>query len=81
MTTGGGASTISTSAATGGSVGESATAPAGVDAGAYNKSGGSGPRHDGRSNRGVSLGGLPHGNSCRVGPRWRAPCAEANQPA
>jgi hypothetical protein len=42
MTTGGGTSTISTSAATGGSAGESATAPAGVDAGADNKSGGLG---------------------------------------
>jgi hypothetical protein len=26
------------------------------------------PRHDGRSSRGVSLGGLPHGNSCHLGP-------------
>jgi hypothetical protein len=26
------------------------------------------PRHDGRSNWGVSLGGLPHGSSCRLGP-------------
>jgi hypothetical protein len=42
MTTGGGASTILTSAATGGSTGESATAPAGVDAGADDKSGGLG---------------------------------------
>jgi hypothetical protein len=40
MTTGGGASTIPTSAATGGSTGESATAPAGVDADTNNKSGG-----------------------------------------
>ena len=39
------------------------------------------PQHDGRSNRGVSLGGLPHGNSCRLGPRSRASCAEASQPA
>jgi hypothetical protein len=39
MTTGGGASTIPTSAATGGSVGESATAPAGVDVGACNTPG------------------------------------------
>jgi hypothetical protein len=42
MTTGGGASTIPTLAATGGSAGESATAPAGVDVGAGNKSGGLG---------------------------------------
>jgi hypothetical protein len=39
MTTGGGASTIPTSAATGGSAGESTTTPAGVDASAGNKSG------------------------------------------
>jgi hypothetical protein len=39
MTTGGGASTILTSAATGGSTGEPGTAPAGVDAGADNMSG------------------------------------------
>jgi hypothetical protein len=42
MTTCGGASAIPTSAATGGSAGESATAPAGVDAGAGNKSAGLG---------------------------------------
>jgi hypothetical protein len=40
MTTGGGASTIPTSATTGDFTGESATAPAGVDAGADDKSGG-----------------------------------------
>jgi hypothetical protein len=39
-TTGGGASTIPTSAATGDSAGETTMAPAGVDAGANNKSGG-----------------------------------------
>jgi hypothetical protein len=39
------------------------------------------PRHDGRPDGGVSLGGLPHGNSCRLGPRSRASCAEASQPA
>jgi hypothetical protein len=39
MTAGGGASTIPTSAAVGGSTGESATTPAGVDAGTSNKSG------------------------------------------
>jgi hypothetical protein len=42
MTTGGGTSTIPTSAATGGSASESATAPAGDDVGADNKSGGLG---------------------------------------
>jgi hypothetical protein len=40
MTAGGGASTIPTSVATGGSTGESATTPAGVDADTSNKSGG-----------------------------------------
>ena len=39
------------------------------------------PRHDGRPNGGVSLGGLPHGNSCRLGPRSRVSYAEASQPA
>jgi hypothetical protein len=42
MTTGGGASTILTSVATGGPAGESATTPVGVDAGAGNKLGGLG---------------------------------------
>jgi hypothetical protein len=42
MTTGGGASTVPTSAATGGSTGESATTPAGVDADTSNKSAGPG---------------------------------------
>jgi hypothetical protein len=41
-TTSGGTSTIPTSEATGGSAGESATAPAGVDAGTGNRSGGLG---------------------------------------
>jgi hypothetical protein len=39
MTRGGGALAIPTSTATGGSAGESATAPAGIDAGAVNKTG------------------------------------------
>src|SRR5688572_16772769 len=38
-------------------------------------------RHDGRPDRGVGLGGLPHGSSCRLGPRLGASCAEASQPA
>jgi hypothetical protein len=42
MTTSGGTSTIPTSAATGGSAGESAMAPAGVDAGAADELGGLG---------------------------------------
>jgi hypothetical protein len=89
MTTGGGASTIPTSAATGGSAGESAMAPAGVDAGAADESGWLGatassaasPGMMAAPTGGVSLGGLPHGNLRRLGPRWRTPCAEANQPA
>jgi hypothetical protein len=43
MTTGSGASTIPMSAATGGTAGESTTAPAGVDAGAGKSQAGSGP--------------------------------------
>jgi hypothetical protein len=89
MTTGGGASTIPTSVATGGAAGESVTAPVGVDAGAGNKSGGLGAATASAASPGmmaalagrVSLGGLPRGNSCRLGPRWRAPWAKANQPA
>jgi hypothetical protein len=42
MTTGGGASTVPTSAMTGGSTGESAMTPAGVDADIRNKSVGPG---------------------------------------
>jgi hypothetical protein len=42
MTKGRGTSAISTSAVTGGSAGESATAPAGIDVGAGNKTGGLG---------------------------------------
>lgn len=40
MTKGGGASAVSTSAVTGGSAGESVTAPTGIDAGAGNKTDG-----------------------------------------
>jgi hypothetical protein len=89
MTTGGGASTISTSAATGGSAGESAMAPVGVDAGAGNKS----ARLEATAASAASLGmmaapaGGSAGEACPMathaawGPRRRAPCAEANQPA
>jgi hypothetical protein len=90
MTTGGDASTIPTSAATGGSTGESAMALAEVDAGANDKSCGleataasaasPGMMAAPTGGGGVSLGGLPHGNSHRLGPPLRAPCAETNQP-
>jgi hypothetical protein len=89
MTTGGGASTIPTSAATGGSMGESATAPTGVDAGTDNKSGGLGATAALAASPGMVA--APTGGSAREAcpmatraawaPRWRAPCAEANQPA
>jgi hypothetical protein len=89
MTTGGGASTIPTSAATGGSAGESAMAPVGVDAGADNKSGGLGAVAASATTPGTmaapTVGSA--GEACPMttrnawAPRWRAPCAEANQPA
>jgi hypothetical protein len=86
MTTSGGTSTIPTSAATGGSAGESATAPVGVDAGADNKSGGLGVASAASPGvmaapTGGQLGKLAPWQLVPPGPpRWRAPCAEANQP-
>jgi hypothetical protein len=75
MTTVGGASTIPTSAATGGPAGESAMAPAGVDVGVGNKSDGLRAAAVSAASpgmmvapTGVILGGLPRGNSCRLGP-------------
>jgi hypothetical protein len=89
MTKGGGTSAISTSAVTGGSAGESATAPAGIDAGAVNKTGGLGAAAASTASPGMTA--APTGGStleaCPMiacvawAPRWRAPCAEANQPA
>jgi hypothetical protein len=89
MTTGGDASTIPTSAATGGSAGESAMAPAGVDAGTDNKSGGLGAAAASATSPGMMAAptGRSAGEACPMAtraawaPRWRAPCAEANQPA
>jgi hypothetical protein len=91
MTTGGGTSTIPTSATTGGSAGESATAPVGVDAGADNNSGALGAAAASAASPGMMAappgGGGSVGEACPMathaawGPRWRAPCAEANQPA
>jgi hypothetical protein len=89
MTTGGGASTIPTSAAMGGSAGESATAPAGVDASADNKSGGLGAAAASATSSGTMAAptGRSAGEACPMAtraawaPRWRAPCAKANQPA
>jgi hypothetical protein len=89
MTTGGGASTTPTSAATGGSAGESATAPAGVDAGVDNKSGrlGAAAASATSSDTMAAPTGGSAGEACPMAtraawaPRWRAPCAKANQPA
>jgi hypothetical protein len=89
MTTGGGASTIPTSVAMGGSAGESATASTGVDASAgkqvrwaRGRDRVSGlPRHDGCSNRGSAWEACPMETRAAWAPCRRAPCAEANQPA
>jgi hypothetical protein len=89
MTTGGGATTIRRRAATGGSTGESATASAGVDAGADNKLGGLGAAAASAISPGT-MAAPTGGQPGRLAPwqlvppgppRWRAPCAKANQPA
>jgi hypothetical protein len=89
MTTGGSASTILTSAATGGSAGESATAPAGIDAGADDKSDGlravaasaASPDTMAAPMEGSAWEARPMAARAAWAPRWRAPCVEANQPA
>jgi hypothetical protein len=89
MTTSGGASTIPTSAATGDSADESATALAGIDAGASNKSGGLGaaavsvasPGMMATPTGGSAWEACPMATRAAWAPRRRAPCAEANQPA
>jgi hypothetical protein len=89
MTKGRGASATSTSAVTGGSAGESATTPAGIDAGAGDKTSGLGAAAASTASPGMTT--APTGGStweaCPMAayaawaPRRRAPCAEANQPA
>jgi hypothetical protein len=89
MIKGGGASAVSTSAVTGGSAGESATAPAGINVGAGNKTGRLGAAAASTASPGMTA--APPGGStweacpmtaCAAwAPRRRAPCAEANQPA
>jgi hypothetical protein len=89
MITGGGASTVPTSAATGGSMGKSPTTPAGVDTDTSNKSVGPGAAAASAASPGVTAAptwGLaweacPMATRAAWDPRWRAPCAEANQPA
>jgi hypothetical protein len=86
---GGGTSSISTSTATGGSVDAPAAAPAGIDIGAGNEAGGL--EAAAASTASVGMMAAPTGGStweaCPMiahaswAPRWRAPCAEANQPA
>jgi hypothetical protein len=86
---GGGASAIPTSMATGGSTGESATAPEGIDAGADNKTGRLGataastasPGMMAAPTRGSTWEACPRATRAAWAPRRRAPCAEASQPA
>jgi hypothetical protein len=76
MTRGGGASAIPTSAATGGPADESATAPAGIDASAGNKTdrlraaatSTASPGMMAAPTGGVNMGGLPHDSLCHQGP-------------
>jgi hypothetical protein len=89
MTTSGGSSTIPTSGATGGSAGESATAPAGVDAGASNRSGGLEATVASAVSSGTMAaltegsvrGTCPMATRAAWAPHSRALCAEASQPA
>jgi hypothetical protein len=88
-TTSGGSSTIPTSGATGGFAGESATAPAGVDAGASNRSGGLGATATSAFTsdtmaapiEGSARGTCPMATRAAWAPRSRALFAEASQPA
>jgi hypothetical protein len=87
MTKGRGSSAVSTSAVTGGSTGESATTPAGIDVDAGNKAGGLRATTASTASPGITA--APTGGStweaCPMAacaawaPRQRAPCAEANQ--
>jgi hypothetical protein len=85
----GGASAISTSAVAGGSVEGSTAAPAGVDAGADNETGGLGAAAASTTSPGMTaapIGGstweaCPMTARAAWAPRRRAPCAEANLPA
>jgi hypothetical protein len=89
MTRGGGASTIPTSTATGGSAEESAKAPAGIDAGAGNKTGRLGAAAASTASPGMMAAlawgstweACPRATRAAWAPRRRAPCAEASQPA
>jgi hypothetical protein len=89
MTMGGGAATIPTSAATGSSAGESATAPVGVDAGVDDKSDELGAAATSAASPGTMAAPAegspwetcPMATRTAWAPRWRAPCLEANQPA
>jgi hypothetical protein len=88
-TTSGGTSTIPTPEATGGSTGESAMAPAGVDAGAGNRSGGLGattasavsPGTMAALIEGSAWEACPMASRAAWAPRSRVPCAEASKPA
>jgi hypothetical protein len=88
MTRGEGASATPTSAATGGSAGESATAPAGIDAGAGNKTGRLEATAASMASPGMMAaptGGsiweaCPMATCAAWAPHRRMPCAEASQP-
>jgi hypothetical protein len=88
-TTGSGALAIPTSVATGGSAGESAMTPTGVDAGAGNKSAGleaaatstASPGMMAAPTRGSAWEACPMAARAAWAPRRRVPYAEANQPA
>jgi hypothetical protein len=88
-TTGSGASAIPTSAATGGSSDEPATAPAGVDADTNNKSVGlevaaasaASPGMMATATKGSTWGTHPMSTRAAWAPRSSALCAEASQPA
>jgi hypothetical protein len=89
MTKGGGTSAVSMSTVTGGSAGESAMAPAGIDAGAGNKTGGlraaaastASPGITAAPTEGSTWEACPMAACAAWAPRRRVPCAEANQPA
>jgi hypothetical protein len=89
VTQGRGAPAISTSAVAGGSADESAMAPAGIDDGAVNKTGGleaavastTSPGMMAAPTGGSNWEACPMTARAAWAPRWRAPCAGANQPA
>jgi hypothetical protein len=86
---GGDTSAISTSTATGGTVGAPAVAPTGIDVGVGVEEGGlkaaaastASPGTMAAPTGGSTWEACPMAAHASWAPRWRAPCAEANQPA